>query len=79
LAGDSSIVFTILINVVSFPAGLLPSYVSGLFPSGTGSSLGAFLCCSAFWWLFLFFGCGAAGYLQWFVVVPAIHRRFGRA
>ena len=78
LAGDASIVFTVLINVATFPVGLLPTYLSGLFSSGAGSALGAFLCCTSFWWLFLFASCSTLGYLQWFTLVPATHRRFGR-
>jgi hypothetical protein len=71
LGGEAGAVYAILVNLISFPAGVIPSVVSGWLSWATKhTALAEFFCCSAFWWIFVGVGCAGFGYAQWFVVWP---------
>lgn len=74
--GDGSIGFGILINVPSFPAGLVPTAIlDSLTTAAHGTPFENAFSVSPLWWLFLFLGCGCFGFLQWFVLLPQALRR----
>ena len=74
--GEEGISFVVLINAVSFPSGVIASLLlDAMSRLAAGTSLEWITARSPFWWLFLFVGCSALGYIQWFMILPRITRR----
>ena len=61
--GDGGLSFAIGINLVSFPSGMIASYVLSWVTAD-----------SPYWWLYLLVGCSVVGYGQWLLVSRLISR-----
>src|SRR4051812_14055770 len=61
--GDGGLSYAIGINLVSFPSGMIASYVLSRVTAN-----------SPYWWLYLFLGCGVVGYGQWLLVSRLLSR-----
>ena len=73
--GDGSISFTIGMNLVSFPGGMIPTYLLSLLSDlAAGTKYESVTATSPFWWLFLLVGCGGVGYGQWVLVSHLLSR-----
>jgi hypothetical protein len=73
--GDGSIGFFLWTNLVSFPTGLVATW---LLKMATDASIGTrwehAMSLSPLWWVSLGAGCGILGYLQWaYVMSRAVH------
>jgi hypothetical protein len=75
--GDGSIGFVLLTNVVSFPVGLLPTYVLKVVSgAAVGTRWEHAMSLSPLWWVSLGIGCGVLGYLQWAYIISRAARAF---
>ena len=73
--GDGAISYTIGMNLVSFPSGMIPTYVLSLLSDlAAGTQYEHVTATSPFWWLFLLIGCGGVGYGQWLLVSRLLSR-----
>src|SRR3954465_3628675 len=61
--GDGGLSYVIGINLVSFPSGMVASYVLSWVTAD-----------SPFWWLYLLVGCGGVGFGQWLLVWRLLSR-----
>jgi len=74
--GDGSIGFGVLINLPTFPAGVVPTAVlAWLTGAAVGTRYENALSLSPLWWLFLFVGCSGLGFVQWFLLLPKVLQR----
>ena len=75
LGGDGALSYTIGMNLVSFPGGMIPTYVLSLLSDmAAGTKYEWVTATSPFWWLFLLVGCGGLGYGQWLLVSRLLSR-----
>lgn len=72
--GDGALSYAIGINLVSFPSGMVASYVLSLSADMAIGTKYEWITVSPFWWLFLLIGCGGVGYGQWLLVARLLSR-----
>jgi hypothetical protein len=74
MGGDGAVSYSIGINLVSFPSGMIASYVLSLLSDMAIGTTYEWINASPSWWLLLLIGCGVVGYGQWRLVSRLLSR-----
>src|SRR5688572_11794042 len=75
MGGEGGISYVVMMNVISFPSGMIPTYALSLLSDmAAGTKYQWITATSPFWWLFVLFGCGIVGYGQWLLLSRLILR-----